>query len=138
VPILLGTYVLVEGTHRAGEIYDVIFVVVLVSVVIQGGLVPTLARLLRVPFHVSEPEPWALGMRFRDEPKGLQRIVVAPGSRADGSTLRDLDVGEDFWVSMISREGRLVQVRGDTVLRAGDEVLALSDGPDEARTLFTE
>ncbi|MFN2560080.1 MAG: cation:proton antiporter [Jatrophihabitans sp.] len=137
VPILLGTYVLVEGTHRAGEIYDIVFVVVLVSVILQGGLVPTLARILRVPMRVSEPEPWALGMRFRDEPKGLHRYVVGKGSPADGCTISDLDVGENFWISMVSRSGRLVQVRGDTVLFAGDEVLALFDEDDGPAAVFT-
>jgi cell volume regulation protein A len=57
----------------------------------------------------------------------LHRYVVAPNSPADGCTISGLDVGEDFWVSMISRNGRLVQVRGDTELQAGDEVLALVD-----------
>jgi potassium/hydrogen antiporter len=56
VPILLGTYVLVEGAHRASEIYDVIFVVVFVSVLINGGLVPTLARALRVPMRIVPVE----------------------------------------------------------------------------------
>jgi cell volume regulation protein A len=138
VPILLGTYVLVEGAHRADEIYDIIFVVVFASVLLQGGLVPTLARLLKVPMRVTEPEPWALGMRFRDEPEGLHRYVVAPGSPADGCTVSGLDVGEDFWISMISRHGRLVQVRGETVLEAGDEVLALADGPERPDALFTQ
>jgi cell volume regulation protein A len=138
VPILLGTYVLAEGVHDAEAIYDIVFVVVLLSVVLQGGAVPTLARRLRIPMRVVEPEPWALGMRFRDEPEGLHRYVVAAGSRADGCLLRDLDVGEDFWISMISRQGRLVQVRGDTVLRAGDEVLALADPPDGPASLFTQ
>ena len=131
VPILLGTYVLAEGAPDAESIYQVIFVAVLVSVVVQGGLVPSAARVLGVPTRVVEPEPWALGMRFRTEPEGLHRYVVAPGSPADGCSLGDLDVGESFWVSMVSRGGRLVQVRGDTVLTAGDEVLALAD-PDEA------
>jgi potassium/hydrogen antiporter len=133
--------VLAEGAHRAADIYDVVFVVVLVSVVLQGGLVPTAARLLKVPMRVTEPEPWALGMRFRDEPDGLHRFVVAPGSRADGCSLSDLDVGEHFWISMIGRQGRLVQVRGTTVLAAGDEVLALADDEDDARAVaavFTE
>jgi cell volume regulation protein A len=45
VPILLGTLVLAHG-HVGGSarIYDVIFVVVIVSVVVQGGLVPVFAR----------------------------------------------------------------------------------------------
>lgn len=140
VPVLLGTYVLVEGTAHAELIYHVIFVVVLVSVVLQGGLVPTAAKLGKVPMRVVEPAPFALGMRFRDEPEGLRRYVVAEGSPADGCTIRELDVGENFWVSMVSRSGRLVQVRGQTVLEAGDEVLALADDEDgtgRADRIFT-
>jgi potassium/hydrogen antiporter len=136
VPILLGTYVLVEGTDRADEIYGIVFVVVLFSVVVQGGLVPRAARLFRVPMRVIEPEPWALGMRFREQPSGLHRYVVDAGSLADGCTLADLDVGETFWVSMVSREGRLLQVRGDTLLQAGDEVLALAEDGSSPGHLF--
>jgi len=130
VPILLGTYVVTEGVAGAGRIYAVIFVVVLVSVAFQGGLLPTLARVWHVPMRVREPEPWALGMRFRDEPEGLHRFVVLQGSPADGTAVEDLPLGEDMWISMISRAGRLVHVRGDTVLRPGDDVLLLA--PDSA------
>ncbi|MGH8962151.1 MAG: cation:proton antiporter [Jatrophihabitantaceae bacterium] len=136
VPILLGTYVIAEGVRGADRLYSVIFVVVLVSVLVQGGLVPPLARLWNVPMRVVEPEPWALGMRFRDEPEGLHRYVVAAGSTADGAAIAELPLGEDVWISMISRAGRLVQVRGETVLRAGDEILALADD-DQAATLFS-
>jgi potassium/hydrogen antiporter len=136
VPILLGTYVVLEHADRAGEIYDIVFVVVLISVMVQGGLVPTAARLFGVPMRVVAPEPWSLGMRFRDEPEGLRRYVVAAGSPADGCSLADLDVGESFWVSLVGRGGRLVQVRGDTVLRAGDEVLALAEEGDSPDHLF--
>ncbi|MEO9138122.1 MAG: cation:proton antiporter [Jatrophihabitans sp.] len=137
VPILLGTYVLVENVAHADKIYDIIFVVVSVSVLVQGGLVPAAAKLFHVPMRVVEPEPFALGMRFRDEPEGLHRYVVAHGSRADGCTLAALDVGENFWVSMVSRDGRLLQVRGDTVLQAGDEVLALADDSDSPDQVFS-
>jgi potassium/hydrogen antiporter len=55
VPILLGTYVLVEDAHRAVEIYDVVFVVVLISVLVQGGLVPTMIRVFRIPTRTVGP-----------------------------------------------------------------------------------
>jgi cell volume regulation protein A len=137
VPILLGTYVVAEGVDGAARIYAVIFVVVLVSVVVQGGLVPTLARQWHVRMRVLEPEPWALGMRFRDEPEGLHRFEVAQGSAADGSTIADLPLEEDVWISMVSRSGRLVQVRGTTVLEVGDEVLALAYDRDLVTRIFT-
>jgi cell volume regulation protein A len=48
VPILLGTYVVTEGSARAGEVYDIVFVAVFVSVLVQGSSIPALARLCRV------------------------------------------------------------------------------------------
>ena len=136
VPILLGTFVLTADVHDSQRIYDVIFVVVLVSVVIQGGLVPTFAKVLRVPMRLVDPEPWSLGVRFRDEPDGLHRHVVAPGSAADGCLIGELDLGADGWISLVSRDGRLVQVRGDTRLAPGDEVLLLADPGVDIDALF--
>jgi potassium/hydrogen antiporter len=136
VPIALGTFVLTADVSDSARIYDVIFVVVLISVVVQGGLVPTFARLLRVPMRVVEPEPWALGMRFRDEPEGLRRYFVAPGSPADGAPISGLDIGETAWISMVSRDGQLVQVRGETLLQARDEVLLLADPGTNLDSVF--
>jgi potassium/hydrogen antiporter len=131
VPILLGAFILSSDLPEARRIYGIVFLAVLVSVVVQGGLIPTFATLLHVPIRNVELEPWSLGLRFQDEPQGLHRHFVAAGSPADGTSVADLDIGESAWISMISRNGRLVQVRGNTVLRAGDEVLALAD-PDIA------
>jgi cell volume regulation protein A len=83
--------------------------------------------------RTMEPEPWSLGVRFRHEPQGLRRHVVAAGSPADGCRIGDLDVGEDVWISFVIRDNQLVPVRGATSLWAGDEILALTDserGPD--------
>jgi cell volume regulation protein A len=140
VPVLLGTYVLTSGVANPVRAYGVVFVVVLFSVVVQGGLVPLVATALRLPVEIREQEPWALGMRFRDEPHGLHRFTVAPGAPADGSRMDELTLGENVWVSFVGRDGALVQLRGDTTLQAGDEVLVLADPQDAGlvRRLFTE
>jgi len=49
VPILLASLAVVAGTDQAPEIYGIVFVVVLFSVVVQGSLVPTVAARLGVP-----------------------------------------------------------------------------------------
>jgi cell volume regulation protein A len=95
--------------------------------------VPSVAARLGVPMRTVEPEPWSLGVRFRQEPRGLCRQVVAAGSAADGCRIADLAVGEDVWISFVIRDDQLVPVRGSTTLHAGDEILALTDperGPD--------
>ena len=131
VPILLGTYILTDGSTEAERLYQVVVVVVVISVVLQAGLVPAVAHRLKIPMRIVEPEPWSLGMRFRDEPTGLRRYQVLRGTAADGCTLANLALGEDAWISMISRNGALVPVRGSTQLLAGDEVLLMVDPQDD-------
>ena len=97
---------------------------------------PTMARIWRVPMRNIELEPGALGMRFKAEPRGLQRHFVAKDSPADGTAIGDLDLGEDAWVSMVSRHGQLVEFHGGTALEAGDEVLMIGKGTDQLRDLF--
>jgi cell volume regulation protein A len=53
VPILLASLAVVRGTEYAAELYGIVFVVVLFSVVVQGTLVPTVAGRLGVPMETS-------------------------------------------------------------------------------------
>jgi cell volume regulation protein A len=55
VPILLGTFLLTSGVSDATRLYLVIVVVVTFSVVVQGGLVPAVARWCRVPMRMRGP-----------------------------------------------------------------------------------
>ncbi|HEX7835806.1 MAG TPA: cation:proton antiporter, partial [Pseudolysinimonas sp.] len=136
VPILLGMLVLESGAPRADDLYAIVFIVVLVSVLLQGGLVPVFARLFRVPMQTVEPRPWSIDVRFADEPEGLRRHVVAAGSPADGHTVSEISTGEDDWISLISRAGRNLPVRNTTRLRAGDVVLTQVDGDEKLASRF--
>ena len=49
VPILLASLAVVAHTEQANQIYGIVFVVVLFSVVVQGTLVPRVAERLGVP-----------------------------------------------------------------------------------------
>jgi cell volume regulation protein A len=136
VPILLGTFILQSGVAGASRAYEIIFVIVGFSVTFQGGLIPALAHRLRIRLRTVEVEPWALGVRLREEPEDVHRYHVAPGSPADGSTLGDLPYGEDVWVSLIVRDGSLVTAGQDTALQAGDEVLVMGK-PEHLDPLFS-
>jgi cell volume regulation protein A len=97
-------------------------------VLVQGSSVPGIARVLRVPMRTIAPEPWAIGVRLRQEPHGVHRLTVTPGSAAEGWTVEDLgEHAGDIWVSMVVRTSGLVPVRADTELHAGDEVVILAD-----------
>ena len=55
VPILLASLAITGGTDYSAELYGIVFVVVLFSVVVQGTSVPFVASRLGIPMHASDP-----------------------------------------------------------------------------------
>jgi cell volume regulation protein A len=128
VPILLGSFLLSAHIPDAERYYEIVVVVVIFSVLVPGSLVPAAARKLGIRMRTVEPQPWALGVRLQDEPSGVHRLTIKAGSPADGRTIGDLArLPGDAWVSFVVRDGQLVPIREDTVLRPGDDVLVLAD-----------
>ena len=55
VPILLAAFCILEGVHDARRIYEIVFVVVLFSVIVQGASLPFIASRLGVPMRAADP-----------------------------------------------------------------------------------
>jgi potassium/hydrogen antiporter len=55
VPILLGAFIVESGVPDGRRLYEIIFVVVAFSVIVQGGTLPAVLRRLRIPD--TEPPP---------------------------------------------------------------------------------
>lgn len=141
VPILLGNLLLSEHVAQAQRLYGVVVIVVVVSVAVQGGLVPTLAQRLRLPMHTVAPQPWALGVRLEEEPRGVHRLTIGAGAPADGRRIDDLhDLPEQAWISLAVRNAALLAIRGSTVLRADDQVVVLAPAEldDALRATFVD
>ncbi len=125
VPILLATFAVIAGAHDAGRIYGIVFVVVLFSVVVQGGSLPMVAPRLGVPMRVADRH-------------AVARMEVGEGSRAVGHPLRDLPLAEHTWVEAVERGGEILPARGSTKLEPGDRVRLITDlgDVDTLRKLF--
>ena len=134
VPIILAAFAVTAGAADSDRIYRIVFVVVALSVVVQGASVPWAARRLGVPMRDTEAKPFDLAIRLAREPSDVQRLVVADGSRAAGRAIRDLPIGDRAWVSLVVRAGEPVVARGSTVLEAGDELVVMAE-PDAVPAL---
>jgi trk system potassium uptake protein TrkA len=77
-------------------------------------------------------------LQFEGGSANLVEVTLAEGSPAEGIALADLDIPRDATIVAVVRHDRLVVPRGDTVLSAGDEVLALviGDAEDAVRRLL--
>jgi cell volume regulation protein A len=122
VPILLAATA-VQAGFQSERLYGIVFIVVLFSVVVQGGTIRLVADRLLVP-------------RRSRGPADTRRFTVGKDSRAAGRALRDLPLGERAWIESIGRRGRAVRPRGRGVLEPGDTVVVSGDRPGRARRLL--
>jgi cell volume regulation protein A len=125
VPVLLAAFGLLGHVDDGSRIYNIVFVVVLASVVGQGTFVPLVADRLRIPMRLRDRLPWELSVRVGEEPSGVAEKVVEPGSPWDGALIDDLPIPDDAWITLIVRDGTAVKPSGDLRLLAGDRVLLL-------------
>src|SRR5665213_3465820 len=77
-------------------------------------------------------------LQFEGGNAHLVEVTLAEETPARGISLADLDIPREATVVAVVRDNRLVVPRGDTVLSAGDEVLALviGDAEDAVRRLL--
>lgn len=140
-PIVLATFPLVEGVDGADVLFNVVFFVVLVSVLLQGTTLDMVARLFdaTVPAPLRTPAPLEAGEPLPDG-TALRQLEIPNGSIADGAMIIDLRLPKRALLVLIERDGTYIVPTGSTVLADGDIVTLLVDAEalEQARRLLAE
>ncbi len=131
IPIVLATFPLLAGVPNANVLFNVVFFIVVTSVLLQGTTLSLVARLLGVREDLPEPTAYPLSYL----PTGYDRtkmveVEVGFGCRADGHRIVDLNLPQGALVILVHRAGQFLIPRGATRLVCGDSVLVLADGGD--------
>lgn len=128
VPIVLATFPFAAGIPQANLIFNVVFFIVITSVLLQGTTIPLVARRLHVDAPVAQRHTYILDVGETDnETADLHELVMDEESAAVGRALVDLRLPAKLTVVLVRRDGEFIVPRGSTVLRAGDHVLLLAD-----------
>ena len=125
VPIVLTTVPLTEGVPRAGELFDVVFVLVAVFTLLQGPTLGVAGRRLRV---TEEPRPRDLYLEAAPlGALGADMLHVAIGERSglNGAEVWELRLPPKTAVTLVVREGESFVPGRWTRLRHGDELLVI-------------
>ena len=130
VPIVLSTIPLAAGVPRASEIFNVVFVLVVVLTVLTSPALPRLASTLRV----TQLRPYDLEVEAAPLERiaaDLLQVLVTDRSRLHGVEVAELRLPAGASVSLVVRDGASFTPEGRTALRRGDEVLVVT--PRRAR-----
>lgn len=126
VPIVLATYPLTFGLEAGPLVFNVVFFVVLLSAVIQGGSLPWVARQLKLEQPPQPEPPLSLEISsLRDVDAEIVDYLVRSDSRAAGRLLSELALPSGAVVAIVSRGKSLIPPRGSTRILADDHVFVV-------------
>ncbi len=129
-PIILATFPLLAGLHQANLIFNVIFFIVLTSVLLQGTSIPLAARWLGVEAPILPKRTYPIEYTpmggFKSE---LQELTLPAGSKVAGKAIFELQLPDDFLVILVARDNDFIIPYGGLVLQVDDTLLVLSEKP---------
>ena len=127
-PIILATFPLLGGVSKAPLIFDLVFFVVTMSVLLKGASLKRVARWLGVDAPVSRKRPAPLEfVRTHGVKSDLMELAIPPDSAAAGKCIVDLGLPKGTLVVLIGRGAEFMIPSGGTALERGDTLLVLAD-----------
>ncbi len=125
-PILFATYPVVAGVDGADLIFNIVFFITLLSLVLQGSSITASARMLKLNEDIPEDDN-NFGVEIPEEAGKLVEITLTEESLTHGNTLKELKLPEGMLVMMIKRQDRFIVPNGSVELRAGDKLLIITE-----------
>ena len=127
VPIIFATYPVVANVPGSDVIFNIVFFITIVSLIIQGTTVSRAARLL----GLSIPMPKTgndFGVELPDEiDSDLKDMTVTPEILGQGDTLKDMNLPQGTLVMIVKRGDEYLIPNGSLKLHVGDKLLLISE-----------
>ena len=127
VPIIFATYPVVEQVPGADAIFNIVFFITIVSLVIQGTTVSHMSRWL----GLSMPMPKTgndFGVELPEEiGSDLRDLTVTAELLANGNTLKEMNIPKGTLVMIVKRGDAYLVPNGQLQLELGDKLLLISE-----------
>jgi potassium/hydrogen antiporter len=123
VPIVLATFPLTAGYPDGQLIFDVVFFVVIVSVLVQGFTLDPLLK--RLGLEAEPPSLSSVAEALPMEAPGVESVEIEVGSTARivGRPLSEVPPPHEARVAVVLRGEEVVVARGATLVEAGDRLV---------------
>ena len=125
-----------KRVENADYLFNVVFVITIISLLVQGTTVSGMANWLNLSFTEKER---TFKLVVPDHIKSeFSEIEINNAMLKRGNTLRDIQLPGHTLVVMVFRSGEYFVPKGDTILSKGDKLLVVSDNNDELIKKVTE
>ncbi|MDT0200494.1 potassium/proton antiporter [Nocardioides sp. AE5] len=134
VPIVLTTIPLAEGVDAAEQVFDIVFIMVIVFTLLTGPTLPWVARVLGVAVPTEPRDLEVEAAPLERISADLLQVTISAGSRMHGCEVGELRLPPGVSVALVIRDGESRVPERRTVLRRGDEILVVTPRAQRAAT----
>ncbi len=131
VPIIFATYPVIAQVDGSKQIFNIVFFITLLSLVIQGMSITQMARWLKLDLP-AEKEGNDFGVELPDEiDSQLSDMTLVAEDLAGGNRLVDLHLPKGQLVMIVKRGSEFLIPNGQMELKVGDKLLLITEGKNE-------
>lgn len=129
-PILFALTPVLAGLDGASNMFNIVFVITLFSLLLQGMTLGPMAKWLRLSYD-EDPKAETFGMEIPEEMGMLRDHIVTTDDLERGETLRDLSLPHGIRVMMVRRGERFLVPHGSMKLQEGDRLVIIMGDSDD-------
>lgn len=129
-PILFATAPVVAQLEGAESLFNVVFFIALISLLLQGMTLVPMAKWLNLTFP-EDPEVETFGMDIPEVMGMLRDHTVSASDIENAKTLRELRLPHGIRVVMVKRQDRFLVPHGSMALEEGDHLLIIMGESDD-------
>ena len=127
-PIVFATFPLLAGIENAGLLFNLVFFIVIASVLIQGRTLMPFARLLKLDKPLNDKVRAPIELEETDTLNSkMFEFEIPPDAPFVNKTLAEMTLPPGVLVLLLRRNNHFILARGNTRLEAGDGMLMMGD-----------
>ena len=135
--IVFAIMAVLQGAETRYNLFNLVFCIVLLSISLQGSLLPRVSAKLHMIDHTAD-----VSKTFNDyqEESDIDfiKIHLDKNHPWNGKTLRELPLPSDLLVAMIARKEETIVPNGSTVLLPGDLLVLAARAFEDRENLFLQ
>lgn len=132
-PIIFATYPVIAQIPGSHQLFNIVFFITLLSLLVQGTTLPWVARKLQLDLP-AEPEGNTFGVEIPEElDTKLKEITLTRKMLEKGNRLKDMQIPQGNLVMLVKRGNEFIIPNGSLELHEADQLLIISENkPEEA------
>ena len=120
--IVFAITILTSGAALKNDIFSIVFCIVLLSIALQGSLIPSVARSTGMT-DTGEDVMTTFSDFCENAEMSFGAIRIKESSNWAGRRIKELDLPQDCLIALVVRGNERIVPIGDTLLQDGDEVV---------------